>query len=52
MKTKKTYAIFGLGRYGTAVARELVENGMEVSIYGNESLPMQRHICPYVNALT
>ena len=30
MKTKKTYAIFGLGRYGTAVARELVENGMEV----------------------
>ena len=30
MKTKKTYAIFGLGRYGTAVARELVDNGMEV----------------------
>ena len=30
MKTKKTYAIFGLGRYGTAVARGLVENGMEV----------------------
>ena len=30
MKTKKTYAIFGLGRYGIAVARELVENGMEV----------------------
>ncbi|MBQ7374780.1 MAG: NAD-binding protein, partial [Clostridia bacterium] len=30
MKKKKTYAIFGLGRYGTAVARELVENGMEV----------------------
>ena len=30
MKTKKTYAIFGLGRYGTAVARELVENGMEI----------------------
>jgi len=30
MKAKKTYAIFGLGRYGTAVARELVENGMEV----------------------
>jgi len=29
-KTKKTYAVFGLGRYGTAVARELVENGMEV----------------------
>ena len=30
MKTNKTYAVFGLGRYGTAVARELVENGMEV----------------------
>ncbi len=30
MKAKKTYAVFGLGRYGTAVARELVENSMEV----------------------
>lgn len=30
MKTKKTYAVFGLGRYGTAVAKELVENGSEV----------------------
>ena len=30
MKAKKTYAVFGLGRYGTAVARALVENGMEV----------------------
>ncbi|MBQ3135579.1 MAG: TrkA family potassium uptake protein [Oscillospiraceae bacterium] len=30
MKAKKTYAVFGLGRYGIAVARELVENGMEV----------------------
>ena len=30
MKVKKTYAVFGLGRYGRAVARELVENGMEV----------------------
>ena len=27
---KKTYAVFGLGRYGTAVAKELVDNGMEV----------------------
>ena len=27
---KNTYAVFGLGRYGTAVARELVANGMEV----------------------
>ena len=30
MKTKRTYAVFGLGRYGTAVAKELVQNGMEV----------------------
>lgn len=30
MKVKKTYAVFGLGRYGIAVARVLVENGMEV----------------------
>ncbi len=30
MKAKKTYAVFGLGRYGSAVARELVDNGMEV----------------------
>ncbi|MGX8692767.1 MAG: potassium channel family protein, partial [Clostridia bacterium] len=27
---KQTYAIFGLGRYGTAVAGELVKNGAEV----------------------
>ena len=27
---KKSYAIFGLGRYGLAVARELVNNGAEV----------------------
>ena len=30
MSMKKTYAVFGLGRYGIAVARELVSNGMEV----------------------
>ena len=27
---KNTYAVFGLGRYGVAVAKELVENGKEV----------------------
>jgi trk system potassium uptake protein TrkA len=27
---KKTYAVFGLGRYGIAVARELINNGVEV----------------------
>ena len=30
MSMKKTYAVFGLGRYGIAVARELVHNGVEV----------------------
>ena len=30
MIMKKTYAVFGLGRYGIAVARELVQNGVEV----------------------
>ena len=30
MKNNKTYAVFGLGRYGLAVARELVGNGKEV----------------------
>ena len=30
MKNERTYAVFGLGRYGTAVAKELVENGKEV----------------------
>ena len=30
MSMKKTYAVFGLGRYGIAVARELVNNGVEV----------------------
>ena len=30
MNMKKTYAVFGLGRYGIAVARELVSNGVEV----------------------
>jgi len=29
MQKKKTYAVFGLGRYGIAVAKELVANGME-----------------------
>ena len=36
MKLKKSYAVFGLGRYGIAVARELVENGMEVIAVDSE----------------
>ena len=36
---KKSYAVFGLGRYGTAVARELVASGMEViAVDSNERL--------------
>ncbi len=30
MNLKQSYAVFGLGRYGTAVARELAEDGAEV----------------------
>lgn len=30
MKSNKTYAVFGLGRYGSAVARALAESGAEV----------------------
>ena len=36
MKAKKTYAVFGLGRYGIAVAKELVENGAEVIAVDDE----------------
>ena len=28
MNLNKTYAVFGLGRYGKAVAKELAEDGM------------------------
>ena len=30
MSINKTYAVFGLGRYGSAVAKELVKNNVEV----------------------
>ncbi|MBR5134101.1 MAG: TrkA family potassium uptake protein [Clostridia bacterium] len=30
MKKHKTYAVFGLGRYGRAIAKELVDHGAEV----------------------
>lgn len=32
MKTKNSYAVLGLGRYGYAVAKELVETGAEVLV--------------------
>ena len=36
---KQTYAVFGLGRYGIAVAKELVDNGMEViAVDSNERI--------------
>ena len=33
---KNTFAVFGLGRYGIAVARELVDHGMEVIAVDSE----------------
>lgn len=39
MSINKTYAVFGLGRYGRAVAEELVRNGAEViAVDNNEEL--------------
>ena len=54
MKAKKTYAVFGLGRYGMAVAKELVENGRElIAVDSDEkSLTMPPHIYPSANAPT
>ena len=39
MSINKTYAVFGLGKYGKAVAKELVDNGIEVlAIDKNEEI--------------
>lgn len=39
MKNNNSYAIFGLGRYGLAVAKELIENGADVlAVDQNEEL--------------
>ena len=36
---KKTYAVLGLGRYGAAVAKELVKNGTDViAVDNNEQI--------------
>lgn len=35
MKTNLNYAVFGLGRYGIAVAKELVDDGAEVLVVDN-----------------
>lgn len=36
MKTKNSYAVLGLGRYGYAVANELVENGADVLVVDSD----------------
>ena len=36
MKTNNTYAVLGMGRYGYAVAKELVENGAEVLVVDSD----------------
>ena len=39
MSINKTYAVFGLGRYGLSVAKELVNNGAEViAVDSNENI--------------
>ena len=39
MGMKQTYAVFGLGRYGRAVAKELADSGAEVlAVDSNEEL--------------
>ena len=52
MKSKKTYAVFGLGRYGLAVAMELVASGREViAVDRNQKLSMMwQPFCPYASA--
>ena len=37
MSINKNYAVFGLGRYGRAVAKELVDNGAEVIVVDSDS---------------
>ena len=37
MSINKNYAVFGLGRYGRAVAKELVDNGAEVIAVDRDS---------------
>ena len=36
MKTNNSYAVLGLGRYGYAVAKELVESGAEVLVVDSQ----------------
>ena len=42
MSINKTYAVFGLGRYGMAVATELVKSGVDViAVDRNERLELR-----------
>jgi len=46
MQKKKTYAVFGLGRYGIAVAKELVANGMEtIAIDTDQKIVNDAAVC-------
>ena len=38
MSIRKTFAVLGLGRYGTAVAKELADSGAEVLAVTTESM--------------
>ena len=41
MGINQTYAVFGLGRYGRSVAKELAENGAEVVAVDNREAVCQ-----------
>ena len=49
MGINQTYAVFGLGRYGRSVAKELVENGAEVLAVDNREVVVNAAIAeiPY-----
>ena len=51
MSIHKTYAVLGLGRYGRAVAEELVNSGAEVLAVDVESTrsTMPSKLFPFVN---
>ena len=36
MSINKSYAVFGLGRYGSSVAKELVDSGVDVIAIDND----------------
>ena len=44
MGINQTYAVFGLGRYGRSVAKELAENGAEVVAVDNREEIGRAHV--------